>query len=308
MNTILPRFVEFNKNTTFNTEDMPYWIAISKINLCFACIAVILFLVVILTYYHCVHASHEIDSNYLHNHIYNDKEQMNVRKQKDNLVSCRITTATTCIILAIMTAIVYILMLFFDSHIEVAYNHSGFQIANTNLIASKYRPDTYIKRANYLMPDKNCHESTYYVYVDLMNAKPDGIRTNHIVNRTPVGISMTQTVYGGNYDNDSSNSCHKLSMDIKQSVIYLGKMENGKFIPNYQNAKVVNIFMNYQKYIKKYHLESKFKNHFSFEVSQKYSKDNDPILVVIGNHGFTLHYKSNKNIKDIDIAKNDRSK
>lgn len=43
MNTILPRFVEFNKNTTFNTEDMPYWIAISKINLCFACIAVILF-------------------------------------------------------------------------------------------------------------------------------------------------------------------------------------------------------------------------------------------------------------------------
>ena len=300
MNTILPRFIEFNKNTTFNTEDMPHWIAISKINLCFACIAVILFLVVILTNYHCIHASHKIDSNYLHNRIYNKKEQINARKQKDSLVSCRITTTITCIIIAIITAIVYIIIFSLNSHIEVAYNHSGFQIANTNLVASKYRPDTHIERANYLMPDKNCHESTYYVYVDLKNAKPDGIRTNHIVNRTLIGISMTQTVYGSNHDNDLSNNCHnKPDMGIKQNVIYLGKMVNGKFIPNYQNTKVVNIFMNYQKYIKKHHLESKFKHHFSFEVSQKYSQDNDPILVVIGDHGFTLHYKNNNNTKDI---------
>ena len=173
------------------------------------------------------------------------------------------------------------------------YNSSGFTIANTNLIASSHNEN--------LKPYKNYHESDYDIYVDLVNAKPKGINEKYVVKQTPVGYPMLQTIYSGM----NNKRGHKLINEVedeKQSIIYLGQMKQSKFIPNYRNAKVVNIFLDYQKYIKKHHLESKFKNHFSFEVSDRVTKErHDPVLVVIGDHRFTLYYKKDDVKKDSDI-------
>ena len=135
----------------------------------------------------------------------------------------------------------------------------------------------------------------------MVNAKPKGINEKYVVKQTPVGYPMLQTIYSGM----NNKRGHKLINEVedeKQSIIYLGQMKQSKFIPNYRNAKVVNIFLDYQKYIKKHHLESKFKNHFSFEVSDRVTKErHDPVLVVIGDHGFTLYYKKDDVKKDSDI-------
>lgn len=262
MNTILPQFINCNQKTAFYNDILPPWVV--SLLLLIAIISIILCRVCF--YY---------------------------KNKRDRFLNFWKNMSFFTGILPIVLSIACIVMLFITANDNDEYNSSGFAIANTNLIASPHNEE--------LEPYKNYHESDYDVYVDLVNAKPKGINEKYVVKQTPVGYSMSKAIYSG-IDNKIGHRLIDEEEDEKQSIIYLGKMKHGKFIPNYQNAKVVSIFMNYQKYIKKYHLESKFKNHFSFEVSDRVTKErHDPVLVVIGDHGFTLYYKKDDVKKDSDI-------
>lgn len=195
----------------------------------------------------------------------------------------------------VMLAFLGVMMIFFHiydktNNLSIAANYTdgGFKIAQTNLMASPYK--ILSKKDNKsLKPNKNYHSSDYYVYVDLINAKPMGINKNYVINQT-------SAVY------DESNGYSHTKNDNRENIVLLGHMKNNTFIPNYKNKKIVHTFMNYVKYIKKHKLESKFKHHFSFEVSDVYfTKNHDPVLVMIGDNKFTLHYKNNFVVKDTDI-------
>ena len=174
------------------------------------------------------------------------------------------------------------------------YNTSGFKIINTNLMAAPYEistKPTKHENAHNLNPAKNYHKDNYYVYVDLVNSKPKGINNDYLTCKTPIN---TQTM---KFSQAKNNSNHKMD------IYYLGQMKNGNFIPNYENIKVVHAFMDYQKYIKAHQLESRFKHHFSFELSYKYLADNEnPTLMVVGDNGFTLHYKNAKEFSYSNIV------
>ena len=268
MNTILPQFVDFNQKTAFYNDVLP--IPLWAVFLLFSLIAIIsIILWGVCSYY---------------------------KEKRGRFLSFWEDMSMLTGILPIGLLVFFILMSFYNLDDNDKYNSSGFVIANTNLIASPHNEE--------LEPYKNYHKADYDVYVDLVNAKPKGINEKYVVKQTPIGYPMLQTIYSG----INNKREHKLINDIedeKQSIIYLGQMKYGKFVPNYQNAKVVNIFMNYQKYIKKHHLESKFKHHFSFEVSSKVTNGrHDPVLVVIGDHGFTLYYEKDDVKKDSDIIQN----
>lgn len=183
------------------------------------------------------------------------------------------------------------------------YYATGFHIINTNLMASTGLIKSNEDPSGNLDPHKNYHLAKYHVYVDLINAKPKGLYSEYITNQTPVDVPLIQIIHNG-WDANGKY----LDNDNKYNIVYLGYMRNDKFIPNYRNIKVVKIFMNYQDYIKRHHLESKFKHHFSFEVSHDYTtKDHNPVLVVVGDNDFTLHYKNAKITKDSDIIASEGS-
>lgn len=164
------------------------------------------------------------------------------------------------------------------------YNHSGFKIANTNLMALPYNISTNIPTTMAL--DKNYRKANYYVYVDLAETKPTGLKNKSYV----VNEAAAATI--------NSRNC-----DPAKTIICLGQMKNGRFIPNYKNTKIVHVFTEYQRYIKKHQLESKFKHHFNFEISHQYfDNNNDPVLVAIGDDNFTLHYKKGRVTHDPDIS------
>ena len=176
----------------------------------------------------------------------------------------------------------------YNSSIAADYTSGGFKIAQTNLMASPYKILSKEVHKT-LKPNKNYHNSDYYVYIDLINAKPTGIDSDYVINQMSIV-------------HDRLNSYTHAENDDDKSIILLGQMKNGTFIPNYKNKKIVHTFMNYVNYIKKHKLESKFKHHFSFEVSDVYfTKDHEPALVMIGDNKLTLHYKNNNAVKDSDI-------
>ena len=174
------------------------------------------------------------------------------------------------------------------------YNTTGFKINNTNLISAPYEistKSTKHENTHNLNPAKNYHKDNYYVYVDLANSKPKGINNDYLTCKTPINTQTMKFLQAKN------NSNHKMD------IYYLGQMKNGNFIPNYENIKVVHAFMDYQKYIKAHQLESRFKHHFSFELSYKYLADNEnPTLMVVGDNGFTLHYKNAKEFSYSNIV------
>ena len=173
------------------------------------------------------------------------------------------------------------------------YNYLGFKIANTNLIATPYNVLTGMPTD--MDPNKNYHKANYYVYVDLAKTKPMNMKNSTYVFDSSVD-NITYSV-----DNMSNRNCN----GHNQTIAYLGHMENGRFIPNYKNVKIVHMFTEYQKYIKKHKLESKFKHNFSFEISNRYfDSNNNSTLVAVGDNNFTLHYKNDSITKDSDIVQN----
>lgn len=176
------------------------------------------------------------------------------------------------------------------------YNTSGFKIANTNLMASRYESEQnhYIYDTT-LNPMKNYHKSNYYVYVDLANPKPKQKDDGYVTCKTPIN---TQTMSPSQDENNSNR---------KMDIYYLGQMKNGHFIPNYKNVNVVYAFMDYQKYIKIHQLENKFKHHFSFEISYKHINDNKKsALIVVGDNGFNLHYANAKRLSYSKIVQSEK--
>lgn len=176
------------------------------------------------------------------------------------------------------------------------YNISGFKITNTNLMALRYasNPNDH-EDDKTLNPVRNYHKNNYYVYVDLANPRPKGINNDYLTCKTPIN---TQTMKSSQTKNNSNR---------KMDIYYLGQMKNGNFIPNYKNISVVHAFMDYQKYIKAHQLESRFKHRFSFELSYKYlADDENPTLMVVGDNGFTLHYKNAKEFSYSNIVQSEK--
>lgn len=144
------------------------------------------------------------------------------------------------------------------------YNTAGFKITNTNLIALSEKNDGIKDITNKIEPNKNVKQNHYEVYVN-----PD-----------------RQKSVAHNY------------LDI-----YLGKMTNGKFKPN--NNQLGRIFAAYQRYIKEHHLEKHFKKQMLFVDSDKYATiDQSIAFVLVGDHGYTLHFKNAKPINQKTIDNN----
>lgn len=269
MNTILPKFINFNSNNAFynssNWKPAPDPI--------YMIIFVILVIVGI---------------------IIGIIGWRRYTKAKSQDIKDDISTNLWGIEIAIVFASICLLICYVgdnvnNSSIKDDYTSGGFKIAQTNLMASPYK---ILSKEDHktLKPNKNYHKSDYYVYVDLINAKPTGIDSDYVINQMSIV-------------HDRLNSYTYAENDDDKSIILLGHMKNGTFIPNYKNKKIVHTFMNYVNYIKKHKLESKFKHHFSFEVSDVYfTKDHEPVLVMIGDNKLTLHYKNNKAVKDTDIV------
>lgn len=280
MNTILPKFVDFNNKTAFTdisnwqpTPDLIY------MNICKVLVAVVIIIFVISI---AIRVAPSFGNK---SHIVND-----------NINNYLLFTEIVLILFIVIMHAFSIMAKGNNLSIEDDYNEGGFKIAQTNLMAAPYKisataNDTFDNKA--IKPNKNYHSSDYYVYVDLINTKPTGIDSDYVINQTPVDAPMVQIIHNGSYaENDNS-----------KSTIFLGHMKNGTFIPNYKNKKVAHTFVNYLKYIKKHQLESKFKHHFSFQVSDVYfTEEHAPVLVVVGDNKFTLHYKNNKPVKDADIV------
>lgn len=274
MNTILPNFIDFNNRTAFYKTNSPYTSNMQNTIVTFVGVATIIIMM--------IYAFKSID--------------------KSMIISC--------VNLTLLTVVTVVFIYLFNNVSDNNFNTNqyythGFHITNTNLIASAYQVDPnndnpYGDMDPNMDPHKNYHISKYYVYVDLINTRPKGMYSDYVINEMPADLSMAKIIYGG----WSSNNEH-VDKDNKYNIVYLGYMENGKFIPNYQNTKIVHIFMEYQKYIKKHHLESKFKNHFSFEASHVYmTKNHNPVLVIIGDNDFTLHYKNDDIAEDLNIVQN----
>ena len=286
MNTILPKFLDFNNKTAFYKTNSSYTNSLFGIVMSICAIIIILCVWVLIS----IHSDEYTKfSNYISNYI----KAHNLKFLLRSILRIMICTGVV-ILVCLMSKNIR------DTENMSKYYTHGFHITNTNLMASKYQvtsTDDNDDISSNLDPHKNYHISKYHVYVDLINAKPKGMHSKYVINQTPVDAPMVQTIYGGWFGGTHINN------DNKYSIIYLGYMKNGKFIPNYGNMKITKIFMDYQDYIKKHHLESKFKHHFSFEVSHNYTtKDHDPVLVVIGDNGFILHYKNDKITKDSDIV------
>lgn len=306
MNTILPKFVDFNSKTAFYKTNGPYMPNAKAHIIGFVCCLIImgfgLFLCVNLT-----HANNEMDKK-----TTTTKDPTTTKDStttKNSIVKTFFVSMLGLVICSLVTcAIIGGPMLYAGkTNAENAntnkYYATGFHITNTNLMASTGLIKSNEDPSGNLDPHKNYHLAKYHVYVDLINAKPKGLHSEYITNQMPVNVSLIQTIHNG-WDADGKY----LDNDNKYNIVYLGYMKNGKFKPNYRNIKVVKIFMDYQDYIKRHHLENKFRHHFSFEVSHDYTtKEHDPILVVIGDNDFTLHYKTSKITKNSNIVTSEGS-
>ena len=254
MNTILPRFINFNRNTSLFYTD---WRGILYLIITIASIALpILFIILAIK---------------AKIHIETDAEP----KTANEYMHISLKHISLILLFAISICSIIISLM-----INRDYNERGFKIPNTNLMASSSKLPTNF-HTNNLGVFENRRQSDYYLYVNLTNTKPTNIK-EHITNETAANAPVIN-------DNDGS--------------IYLGKIVNGKFLPNNKNAKVAHSFGDYQRYIINHKLEHHFKRHFSFEVSHNYfSKDDDPMLIVVGDNNFTLHYKPNSEGKYNDIV------
>ena len=291
MNTILPKFVDFNSRTSFyktNSTYMPDNKTSTIVLVCVVIVAVSILLTIVINVNAANAGWDENDSS----------------TTEDSSVEDFSAILTGAVAMAIVCGAAFYINKTQTKNVDTnRYYATGFHIANTNLMASTYSVKSNKNPSGNLDPRKNYHLANYYVYVDLINPQPKGIKAKYTISQTPIGLPMVQTIYGG----WGVNGKH-LDNDNKMSIIYLGQMKNGKFIPNYRNAKVVKIFMDYQKFIKTQQLENKFKHHFSFEVSHDYTtKNQDPVLVVVGDNGFTLHYKNDKITKNSDIIASEGS-
>ena len=249
MNTILPKFIDFNSNTSLY-KGAHLWPAMSILIITTA----ITVLGLIGLYYWS-------------------------RSQKNISMKWYITIAFAllCVIL-----VPNFCTLDHNRVTSKRYNYLGFKIANTNLMATPYNVLTGMPTG--MDPDNNYHKDNYYVYIDLAETKP-------------MNMKNSTYVFDSSVDN--------ITYSHNQTIAYLGHMENGRFIPNYKNVKIVHFFTEYQKYIKKHKLESKFKHNFSFEISNRYfDSNNNPTLVAVGDNNFTLHYKKDSITKDSDIVQN----
>lgn len=312
MNTILPKFVDFNSRTSFYKTNSTYMPNAKAQIIVFVCYLIILgfglFVLVNLN-----HANNEMDKKTT---TTKDSQQLRILQQskdsattKDSIVKDFFVNMLGLVICGlVICAIIGGPMLYAGkTNTENAntnkYYATGFHITNTNLMASTGLIKSNEDPSGNLDPHKNYHLAKYHVYVDLINAKPKGLYSEYITNQTPVDVPLIQTIHNG-WDANGKY----LDNDNKYNIVYLGYMRNGKFIPNYRNIKVVKIFMDYQDYIKRHHLESKFKHHFSFEVSHDYiTKNHNPVLVVVGDNDFTLYYKNAKITKDSDIIASEGS-
>ena len=129
-----------------------------------------------------------------------------------------------------------------------------------------------------------------------------------LANPRPKGIATKQITYKTAINTRTMKSSqNENNSNRKMNIYYLGQMKNGSFVPNYENIKVTHAFMGYQKYIKVHQLESKFKQHFSFKLSYKYLADNEnPTLIVVGDNGFNLHYKNAKGFSYSSIVQSEK--
>lgn len=250
MNTILPEFIDFNRNTSFfnmNWQGIILYLIITIVSIALPILFIIL----------AIRAKI---------HIETDAEPKTENEYK------HIILKHFSLILLYVISVCSILILLV---INRDYNERGFKIPNTNLMASSSKLPTNFNTDN-LSLFENRRKSDYYLYVNLTDAKNTGIKKN-ITNETTANASVIN-------DNNAS--------------IYLGKMVNGKFLPNNKNSKVAHSFSDYQSYIINHKLEHHFKHHFSFEISQRYfTKGDDPMLIAVGDNNFTLHYKHNSEEK-----------
>lgn len=150
------------------------------------------------------------------------------------------------------------------NHQVMNYNLAGFKITNTNLIALSEKNDDINDITHKIEPNKNVKQNHYEVYVNPDRQKP--VAHNYL-------------------------------------DIYLGKMTNGKFKPN--NNQLGRTFAAYQRYIKEHHLEKHFKKQMLFVDSDKYATiDQSIAFVLVGDHGYTLHFKNAKPIDKKTIDNN----
>lgn len=157
------------------------------------------------------------------------------------------------------------------------YSSQGFKIANTNLVAlpDKYSYHNYVKPI-FVIKNKKVDQASkikrdqYAIYVN--------------TNRADINIKKGNT--------------NEILLDddkLLPGVFYLGMMKQGKFEP--ANTKTSKIFVAYQKYIVKNHVEDHFKKQMSFVKSNEYLTSNyEPSLVLIGDNNYTLHLAQNDTI------------
>lgn len=197
-----------------------------------------------------------------------------VKKHPDRLDpynDSNIVTGFLDVIQSIATVAIFIILIIWPmlskfryNNQAIAYNNYGFKITNTNLIAMSENNDNVVDINPRIEPNKSIKQNHYKVYVNPDKQKP----TAH------------------NY------------LDI-----YLGKMANGKFKPN--NNQLGRTFAAYQRYIKEHHLENHFKKQMLFVDSDKYATiDQSIAFVLVGDHGYTLHFKNAKPINQKTIDNN----
>ena len=285
MNTILPRFLYFNNKVAFYKVNLPTFLTGDNLILFTVIILIVMFIFWLTSILRWLHSMCTSSNNELFHK----------------------SLAIISSVFGILTILISAVLIRTELDLENDYTSHGVAIPNTNLMATPYQveppkdDETDNSSDIRLDPNKNYRGTNYYVYVDLINHKPSGIDSKYVINQTPVNAPFIQTIYGGWRGIGGT----QVRNDNSKNIIYLGQMKNGKFIPNYKNTKIVHIFMEYQKYIIRHKLENKFKHHFNFEVSYKYfTKNNDPVLTVVGDNAFTLHYKNSKMNKDNDIAQN----
>lgn len=86
---------------------------------------------------------------------------------------------------------------------------------------------------------------------------------------------------------------------MRNKHIELGKMNNGKFIPN-NNAKSI-LFGRYCQYVKQHHLESHFTTKLKYSLSLDYvNSDYKPTWVLVGDN-LTLHLAKAKLLSDSNL-------
>ena len=157
------------------------------------------------------------------------------------------------------------------------YSSQGFKIANTNLVA---------------LPDKySYHKCVKPIFV-IKNKKVDQAAK---VKRDQYAIYVNTNRSDINMVKGNTNKILLDDDKLLPGVSYLGMMKQGKFKP--ANTKTSTIFVAYQKYIVKNHLENYFKKQMSFVKSNEYLTNNyEPSLVLIGDHNYTLHLAQNETI------------